>query len=341
MVITNLDCLESIISIFSCPEVDGYGQLVGTPSIYNITQLPGLSLEAMDKIADTDYHSYYGLYTDIIKRAALRLSNDLPAIIPVELNGEVWFDCIGRIKQNLDGSFNTIVGNGNLAGVMLGIRQSKFLTLQVRNIYFHSPVMQTINFMVIEVASNDVLGVYTKDCVIGTNTLEVGLDIPAGQYQKTIAIVYDTTNISFYETESKRCYKECNDCGCECIECNGLNGVEVIDGVFERQYNTYGISVDFSAFCDFNNFICQNRQVFAPSMFYASFIEFYYETLGSSRLNKFTKTNASNLEKIYTNMEKDYMKSLENLSKKTIFNDSCCFKCDETKASYGYKWSNI
>ena len=70
-------------------------------------------------------------------------------------------------------------------------------------------------------------------------------------------------------------------------------------------------------------------------------IEYYKELIGSSRLNRFTKTNAERNKELYDMAVKDYEKALKNLAKFGNITDSCCFKCNEQKKNMGQIWSAI
>jgi len=340
-----MDCLKNIIGISQCPTLDEFGNEIPSIALININQLPGISIESIDSIADSDYDTYLQVYEDILTRAAMRLSNDIPTYLPLDLVGDIGYSCYGRLKHDADymlipnSTYSPIPTYG---GIGLGIRQSQFLVLNIPFFRFFSPIQQVITFYIKEAASGSIL--WQKQVAInaGENIVDVNLDVYGTSYQKRIFLYYDLSGSEYYETTSDQCYYDCDVCGCDYIDCSGIRGASSNDAIyFQGRNSTFGLSVTYNAYCDFTAYICNNRRNFLQPMVYATMIEYYKELIGSSRLNRFTKTNAERNKELYDMAVKDYEKALKNLAKFGNITDSCCFKCNEQKKNMGQIWSAI
>jgi hypothetical protein len=331
MDISNLiECFKKVINIPSC-DTNNTGGI-------QINQLPGISIKSLQSIAKEEQESYINVVNDIIMRAIYRIINDLSSYITIELNNYGQVLCYGRLEQDKDGYLIPVdaTTNTTLVGGLVSVSQSKFLTLYIDSFRFYSPRQQTGVFYLLTTQNNQIIETYTVDLVAGENNIIVNKHFYPTNYSRTIAIVYDSSTLEHYKTNSLDCYDAC-PCDCTFVCSSGVssNGNRIAEipagGVLGHKWtnsqDTYGISVTYGLNCDLGVFICQNINKFSNILMYAVQIEYYLELIGSSRLNKFTTTKASDYEKIYDVATKDYVNSYKTLSKSLNFCDNCCFPC--------------
>lgn len=321
------DCFKRVIEVPGC-------EPVSNDSI-KINNLAGISINSIESIRSEDYDSYIDVVSNLVNRSINRIINDMYRFIDVNLISYGGVHCIGRLVT--DGNGNLVVATpppaSEMAGIILSVQQSKFLTLTIHNFVFHSPIAQTATFLIQEPQTYTTIETITVDLVAGENIIEVNRTFNPNNYNRSIVIVYDTSLVTSYVSESKPCYPDCKcneyiTCGGICACNNTLNhGTVLAINGFERVANTYGLSVNYSVDCSLGLFICNNINKFRNILSYAVQIEYYFELIGSSRLNKFTTTKASDYERIYEQAVKDYEAAYSSLSKNLDFCDDCCFKC--------------
>jgi hypothetical protein len=302
------ECFKKLIGAPWCKEPGGF---------INVFSLPGISLHSLESIRDEDKHTFLELIESLVIRSVERVINDLFTYIDFSLKGSEGVVCRGRVKLNREGL--PIVKSAESALVSLSVLQSKFLVLHLFTLRFYSASEQKIRVRVTEKQTNSVLFEEVVTANIGENFIPVNKHFNPTAYNRELIVSYepvDANEVLYYETTNEPCF---SDCGCNSyILCCGEN----------REAPTYGLGLEYTAECSLELFACHNALKFKGVLSYAFQIEYYLELIGSSRLNKFTTTKATDYERIYEDAKKMYENAYKRLKNSLYICDECCFKCN-------------
>lgn len=317
-------CLKNAINIRGCNETQ-------QPLIY-LNSLPGISIKSLDMIANEDRENYVGTINAILERAGHRVLLDfISGAANAKINPKYFNSlyCLGRMSEPLQ--YNQPLTSPLWQGIKFKFKQSQYISLNIYNLYFFSDINQTIDFVVMDLVTNNILDVITANLVAGDNKIAINKIFYPNPRSTQICIFYNGMVTGYYKTENIGCYDECcSECSevsssgfcCSSTSFNGyLNGIE--------SSNTYGISLDFAIECSYERLLCENINMFLQPLLYAAGIEYIYELTGSSRLNKYTLTKKEENEQLLKNFEKRYIQSIEKSLRNINWCDNCCWYCEE------------
>lgn len=270
-------------------------------------------------LANEDQVTFWGVFEDILTRAALRIETDLQALLGVQLNSFQEVYCVGRATSPIVSSTTT----GGLQGIIFNIHQSQYLVLSISEILFFSPIDQDLHLLIIDLEANAILNEYFFYAQAGENRFPINEKFWPRRNEGSIFIGFENPGVFFFETTAMACHP------CKPLSCNELPRVREISGWDngERTLQTFGLGILYSIECSFERFICWNAPFFKNVLLYAAGVEYVLEMLGSSRLNRFTATKQEEMIKLQNIYENYYVKNLKNITKVLNFCDDCCFHC--------------
>lgn len=121
-----LDCLDNYIGIKDCGEDPESGQYINT--------LPGISLESIDMIADSEQITYAGVWSDITTEAKARFKTDVRSEISkcYQLNKNCDYEVIiCDNKEVLITAWKYLLGNQLMLERINSPRLNRFTTVDI------------------------------------------------------------------------------------------------------------------------------------------------------------------------------------------------------------------
>lgn len=301
-----------------------------TNVVYDITKLPGISLESLEKIRDKDTVSLTELVDNLIFRAINRVKIDLISGKKIQLANQDFSLCVGRLT---DISEIVPASNGK-GGVTIDIIQSEYILLNLATLYFYTDDVYSVDFQVIDLYSNTVLHTFTLDTVAGENVYDLNFDIFASRHSRKIAVVYDLSQANFYKTNAIACFDSCT-CSCPVAVTCGCNNVTGNLNLSKSNY-TYGVGLQMKLQCSFEKFLCNNSNAVVDAIYYATALEYYDENLLNFNVNKFTRTREEETVNYQKVMQQKYDKAIYYATSALNFCDNCCFECPDAGIRYEY-----
>lgn len=338
-----MECLEDYIGIRGCEDSEPESGLY-------INDLPGLSMEAIDKVANSEQRTYLGVWTDVKRRALKRF-------ITLTRN---WMGLRYQIR-NLTQSANLgrLVNNSGALATAAAAEQRGFafwlsddtnyrisnlhvVHIQELALYLNTAVNTTVKIYNItdrngEQYYGDLEFTYSLTGVQGWNRIPVNMNIKA---DLGIWAVYDSTNINSVSlTVPDSCCDYCS-CLCEQYSCCGasVQGITVpnlFNAAITKGTNTFGLSGIVSLQCSWDQFICDNRQNFSTALWYLHGYEYLYERLYTTRLNKFTTIDLEKAKVLRDEFWKIYNEEMESALSGVYIKEDCCVDCNAQVKAVG------
>lgn len=291
--------------------------------------MPGISLESIESLADSEQRDYLGVWNDVVKRAQRKFIIDVTAEFSKRYQ-------INQIAQSIDlgkiiDTTVTTTAAAEYRGIYIDLDwplnsdQYKTSALQshyVQTISFYSPAIaanQAFKFW--DFDTNTVVGTFTQTLAVGWNYITVNTNYP---YRR---IIVATDHSTFNAVELT--LPSSLDC------CTRFEGVKFglsadVRTVDRGGKNTYGMSLVYSVRCSYETIICNNLDAFTSPWLYLLCSELTVERQYSPRINRWTlKQKEAEELKAYYDVE--YQKSLALVvgSTKLDLSDAC-LACDAT-----------
>ena len=304
-----------------------------------INSLPGMPLEAIDKIASSQQKTFLGVWNSVEDRSISKFSTRLISAFKSKYK-------IKSIRQSIDlgrviDVTSSVAVNTDYAGglIDLSLQNSDYVKSNLMMISFQSLAVYVTSVPTIAVPVkiyNDV----TKEILFETT---IPIDTVVGWYNIKVNKFFDASKLAFvYKTSEFESVKlELSPlvtntfCGCATTYgCNGsLSGIRASDTTYlttDTGTDTFGISAIFSLVCKYNKLICSNLVHFTDALWYLMGAEMMIERLYSPRLNFWTinDDDAKELVALYqTEFEKEMDIAIDGID---LDMADCCLECEKT-----------
>lgn len=275
-----MSCFENIIGVKKPCSTDNIESLSG----YFINDYPGISLQTASNIADEETLTGYNYLKDLVRRAMIRLNNDLLSFINSEYR-------VNSIKSSnwKSGNYNvpyTIIPAGT-AGQQRGVYFAKknvkcqLYKLHISRVRIYSAYSGQVTLKIADVGAGITYNP-TVELVAGeVKEFELNLAIVGNECRVTI-----DASIPVYSNKPN-CGSGCG--GTPISEDVTVNGIS--NGVTQKT-ECYGIEVDILVKCDISKLACD----MASDMIIG---QAAYELCGAMFYDEMTKTNRLNYLTIY------------------------------------------
>lgn len=317
-----MDCLTDYIGISGCrgsiPESGLY-----------VNELPGISLQSIDKIADSEQQTYKNVWADVQKRAIRKLSADVTGAFGKRYKIKTLTDSV-QLPRIVDTSDITAMSE-ELRGIPIELshKDSDFLPsgLQVIHIqklegYFNG-AQDDLPFKVIDLDTNEVIDEFTKTVAVGWNTIATNKDYAASR----IFIGYDATAVGSVLLE----LKDSNNCSCQFTGCQAtIKGGQYDETTHEltEGTNTFGLSAIIGVQCRYDAVVCNNKSVFANALWYLLGSELMQERIYSDRINRYTTVDIKKAAEMRKEFREQYVIELESaIDGINLNHQDCCLEC--------------
>lgn len=326
-----MNCLWDYIGIKGC------GTQTPQSGMF-INQLPGLTLERIDKIAEKEQINFVGVWNDVRTRAWIRLEKDLR----LQLRTKYKLSSIKSYevaKPVID--TNTLIDAAEkYRGVVidLGIRPGTFLTISIDSISITLTAnVETLPIKFFDADGNLLDTITFSNAVAGKNIISVNRKY----FTTRLFIAIDATQINLYSASFpaevlSSCYDViCNACGESCDP--SIYGAEADLTAPGNLTNSgvLGFDVNYSIVCDYSSIVCSNKTEFTDVWMFCLGVELMLENIYSTRLTRFTtvdKESSVELKDYYT---AEYEDALEEAVKVlSVQEEDCCIVCDQ---AVGYR----
>lgn len=327
-----MNCLQGYIGIRGCADSEPESGLY-------INDLPGISLESLDKIANSEQITYAKVFEDIERRALRRFSTLVNNWLSLRYQ-------IKNLKQSANFGSNventTTIAAAKYRGFVVWLSDSElyvksnlhYIHIQSLKLYLGAAVNTSIKvYDILERTGDSIvieqLNSFPVTGAVGWNTVRVNED-----FQPTLGllIVYNSTGILSRNFEIPEQINDYCGCACECFGCElKIEGVETddlnIDSI-TRGVNTYGLSGVLSIGCRFDQFICDNRQNFAVALWYLYGYEYWYERIYTDRLNRFGTIDRQKAIEARNEFWKIFNEEMETALSGVEIKQDCCIECN-------------
>jgi hypothetical protein len=313
----SLNCLVDHIGIEGC------SQGVPVSGLY-INRLPGIELEALEKIATQDQENFSGVWDDIQERGTRRFRNEAIKMFKKRYKLKTLTQSVD-VEKKIDTSSTTASGT-DYRGYTLELNREDhdYVASNLQSIY-----IQTLP-LYLSGAVNTTVKIYDLDTetelfslavtgAAGWNTVRVDETFTA----RRLYVVYDATNVTSVEQDITKLKQAVlyngSDYHCLCYGSSLNIEIRGASSTIADKYNitfgedTFGLSGVFSVLCSFDSLICNNLSTFETPLWYLLGAEFCFERRFTSRLNKFTLFNKEKAKELETEYEERFMSELETV----------------------------
>ena len=326
-----MECLRNYIGLRGCG-------LQEPESGYYVNSLPGISLESIDKLADSEQRSYAGVWADIVNRSLTKLETAVTSAFHSKFKLKaIQQDIVTNKKDRLNVSETSAVQVG-YRGIILSLNdcQSPLLSYHVNKLRLYVP--QAVTALKVVILDEDDAELWTSNLTTdsaGWQTIKVSRTF----ISRTLKIgfnsnVYAAPSLPYSADNSTDCFCDYYhdfrysrlifDCDPNCKATIGG-----WDSEGEAGNNHFGIIAEATLQCSFAPLICAYRQLFTEAYWYLLGSEIATERLYSPRFNWITanKDEANELKAFY-DVEFEHAK---NRAVKSIDLDlyDCCIVCNE------------
>jgi hypothetical protein len=312
----SLNCLKGHIGIEGC------SQETPVSGLY-INHLPGIELEALDKIATHDQVNFQGVWDDIEERAVRRFRNEAVKMFNKRYKLKTITQSVD-VEKLIDTS-STTASATEYRGYALELNREEddyvasnlqSIYIQTLPLYLSGAVNTTVKVFDLDTETQ----LFTLDVtgVSGWNTVRVDQTFTA----RRLYVVYNATNVTSVEqdiTKLKQAvlYNDTDHCLCYSgninIEIRGASSTIADPYTITYGEDTFGLSGIFSVLCSFDSLICNNLSVFETPLWYLEAAEFCFERRFTSRLNKYTLFNKEKAKELEAEYEERFMSDLETV----------------------------
>jgi len=324
--------------------IKGYGSSEPLSGLY-INQLPGITLESIDKTAEKEQINFAGVWKDVQARAWMRFEKDFrralrnrfrlsalkaSASIQPLINEEEVIEAAEKYR-GLVIDINNVLYEEFFDDALHGKSKGSFLSTYVDKIGVTlkenaaSLVLKIFDVNGVELASFN-----KANAVAGYNEFVV----MKKYFTHRIFIAVDASAINLPEaTVSKEsvdtCYHSLRTIFPDCRpQIFGAESEKGTPDKLTKTVNTF-LNVAYSVVCDYSSIICNNRPEFTDVWMYLLGTELMLVRLFTSRMNRYTtidKESAGELKDYYT---VEYEKALkEAIDALEVSEEDCCIQCN-------------
>lgn len=298
-----MECLRNYIGIHGCdreaPESGLY-----------IESLPGISLESIDKLANSEQKTYLKVFDDAVTRALRRLSTAIDTRFKKRYqirNIAQSFD----LGKKIDASTTTAAAD-ELRGFAINCdypaiewltgSSLRLISVQELNVYIAvKPGSANVPVKIIDLDSKEVLftkDILNADIVVGWNRVAVNQAFTSDRiYNAVNAKDFDTVSqeINPLLTEKFASYINAwvGDACSSCDPCRSvIQGLKASNDLSTKTYgsNSFGVTGIFSIICKYDGLVCANKAAFAEPLWYLIGSEIQVDrAFNKSRNNKWTQ----------------------------------------------------
>jgi len=311
-----------------------------------INQLPGMSTELADKIANSEEINFKGVWDNVQANALMRFKDD----VINKLYDSVKFNSIiYQTRKILKSQINQLIKVDKspvYSGIYQQVPESKYAEYRLNGAWVYS--YQTVDtvFKVWDLNDGSILFTKNVSLIPGLNYIEIKKVFPLKYRILELFMGVDTTNFDSISTLNDYYYWYTSDWACAAQSSFGYGAVR---GVFMFYPGTYdanlpfqfsnikrtglgrGVTVDAEIRCSIEQFLYDNREYLSGALLYLMGAEMLFHKLASPRLNFYTASNLEQTAYTREEFERRYKSQLaRTLNAIPLDGEGICFSCEET-----------
>jgi len=356
-----LSCFDSFIGIKGCQNE--------TTCKHLVNNLPGISNELLDKIADGDQETYFDVFTKAKRTAINSLKDD---VLEVLLRDKVRYNFENTLFQSETARIikptESIEFTDDYIGILLTTADSKYILAQVNSISIYPTATSSVYAKIVDYESGETLFNSGETAIeLVENEINViefgGLNIDCSNHRALMIVLQRAGASPNLELSKLSCNRfqenDCKSCDpCDCLDSTGnavlspipydLLGLDQVNEFAVYPYSSESetdlslatpienfICVDLELLCSIDQFICQNAKRLSSALVYKIGANLLEEKRGSHRVNLFAKGGLEfTMEKI-DDFKKDYQKRIDKMIPTLpLSGDSMCWVCEKEVGVY-------
>lgn len=296
-----LSCLAGHIGLYGCTTSSNSGLFVN--------DLAGINLKMVDKVADSDYASFTQAWTKIETRALNRFYTDIVSYLAKQYRLKT---ATHNINMGRKLGSTTTAGSSQYRGVLIELSEegNDYAASNLRQIYvqsfdLYSTGSATVTYKVFDQDLDTELATGTASVTSGWNTVSIYQSFSA----RRISIVIDASTFTTTELNTVDIREATSGYSYDSyiLRVQGVTSTVADPYTLTTGNNAHGLSVKFYVKCSFENFICDNRDIFTNSLLYLLGVELLTEAINSDRFNEYTLFNEEKAEELRTQYYMMYM----------------------------------
>ena len=327
-----MQCLQDYIGVRWCKAEDPESNLW-------INDLPGISMKGLDKIANEEQITFLEAWNTIQRRSIKRFSSAIINELSkrYKLNRTLESISLPKITDSVNEQTSAsaqyrgfVIELGWYANMLQAIHIQE-LSLYLKTAPATGQENVTIKFFSIVETGAEELDSITFKSVQGWNRIAVNKDYLECQ---KLFIGYDATLIDSVKLQLNDYYTVADGL-CGCLEfgiCNAIIRGAFSDNPydnFDTANNTFGLSGILSIKCTFEQLICNNKSLFATSLWYLLGAEAMAERIYTDRLNRYTTVDLPKAKDLRQEFEFQFRQELESVISGIDLNaQDCCLECN-------------
>lgn len=303
----SLSCLIDHIGIEGC------GGEVPVSNLY-INRLPGIELEAIEKIATQDQENFAGVWSDIQDRSVRRFRNEIVKEFKKRYKLKTITQSV-NIEKLIDTAETTAAAT-EYRGYVIELNRendiyvaSNLQSIYIQSLYIYLPAAVNTTVKIYDLDTETQLFSLAVTGALGWNTVAINDTFAA----RRIYVAYDASVVDsveqdisdlryavLYPDSNTHCL--CYSWGNQNVEIRGASSTIADKFTITHGDNTFGLGGLFSITCSYDALICNNLSTFETALWYLEGSEFCFERRFTSRLNKytlFTPAKAKELQEAY------------------------------------------
>ena len=332
-----MNCLTDFIGLKECE------QPLPISGLY-INDFPSMQTELLEKISSPEQASYWGLWESVQRVAYTRLKRDIQAALFKSANArldQVLFQTSKQFVQDWQ-QIETLPASPEFRGVFVSINGSKYLGINIRQIYVYNATQTTVADVPIKIFQTQdgkVLWQSTETLVAGMNYISVN-EVFYSDFDKVNIMVavdcteLDTTQGFFVDFGWNQMDFECAD-RFTYLWRNGWSIFPItaplnygLGQSWTQSNSQTGVYMDAALVCSVDSFICSQRDFLTDAWGNLLCNQILWTKLGSPRANYFAQGNREYTERAMATFAASYKESLDIWANQLNLRDEgLCFDC--------------
>lgn len=331
-----MECLRDYIGVLGC----GATAPAGTKYI---NSLPGISLESIESLADSEQRNYLGVWNDVQTRALAKFDIDVNEKFAKRFRIKQIRSSVDLLRIINTASVTPAASEKRGFSIELTVKNSMFVSSNLQSIFLESLSVYIIDKTVIgpsiaitavNLDTQQILDTFTvlvANLSNGWNNVQVNKSYSADR----IAFIYDAAEIDSVN-QKIALYASNGLSQLVSVVYGGycspyLRGIHYTDlGAPSFGIDSFGLTGVFSVVCKWDNLVCNNKEQFVYPIWYLHGAEMMIERINTDRVNYWTTVGREKARALYADFMSEYDRSLSQLVDSiSIADNDACVECNE------------
>lgn len=326
-----MECLRDWIGVLNCAGLDD------PDSDLFINSLPGMSLEMLDKIANADQVTFAGVYDDIQTTALGHLDLEIVKELRKRYRIKTVQQSVDLLRRVDTSQAVTAAGKwrgftaelifDNDSGLVSSVFQQ--FSFQSFSLYVTTGFTGTVNIKVFDLETGAVLDtIVLTNPITGWNLVSVNKKYSAYR----VFVGYDATLVGSKVQD----ISQAADCFCDwaggSMRIRGAESAALSSTITDADLtlgdSTSGLSAIMAVQCNYNSFICNNKDVFTlPLQYLLGSVTMAFR-INTNRLNRYTTVDRKQAQELKDYYDTEWKSLLETaLAGIDIDLEDSCIEC--------------